>query len=322
MLSTIAYATPTRTPVAVHVEDGTHCAAEPAFVEALRRQGALVVDALAGDRGATVHVIVRGSGARGIHGQLEVRRGDARSDTREVDAISCAEVVEALALVAAVALDELDPQPVVIAPPPPSPTSPVKAISPTPRAQPPRAQGAPFVLGVGLTGGIAFIGASPGPTMGAYFDAEGTDAAGPLLAGRSLRVGLHSMTSAVHASPVDGTTPAADLLWWFPRGTFCPIRSALSGSVAVRVCADAEAGFLWARGRGYQAPANRTRPWLAVGAGGALSFRPVPPLVIEVVPTLSVPVVRDRWVVDPGVSLYRAPPVIGTVNLGFGVTLP
>ncbi len=268
--------------------------------------------------------------------------------TRALQAGTCAEVVDGLALIVALAVDphartEVAPAPSPAAPapapavappaplaaPPPPPSLPPAVVpaapAPSPAAAPavasPSRPGAapPFShrLFVGadlvLAGGIA-----PGLLA----------AASPYLGVRALHTALFDL--ALRASFVrteSGPTPvangAADFTWTVGRLDGCALFHA-SRSFSAGPCARVEAGALDVLGSSA-GPLERAQdtPWLAAGALARLEWTPLGALLVEGDVGATGRIVQDSFYFAPDpASLTRVPAVGFEAALGLGALFP
>jgi hypothetical protein len=112
-----------------HAADG--CPVEASFVAAVEARGGHFESAPAGDAGSVFELEIEPEDG-GFHGSLQRRDAATGSTPREVHGATCAEVVDALAVVAAIALQ---PQTDIVVPAAPTaPLQPVAAPTPTPPA--------------------------------------------------------------------------------------------------------------------------------------------------------------------------------------------
>jgi hypothetical protein len=244
-------------------------------------------------------------------GRIEIRKAGASDPeiARTIDGQSCAEVVSAFGLVAAL---HFDPQARIIAPPPvvvvrPRPVKPLPPVRP---AASPEAK--PWGVGVGATvGGTAgmFPFVHPGGSVFLEVEKPGT---------ASIRLALE------YGIPMEGsvTGRSARLDWLAGRLLGCPIELTPVEPLAIGPCAGIEAGRIGGEGiegAGVVAPESGQWPWVAgvVGAQARLS-------VGRVVPRLEggllVPFFRHRFVFeDPRIELHQVAPVVGFVQLGIGL---
>lgn len=117
------------TGIRIELDAPPDCATAEAFYESVRRRTERVRPVIEGEAGVRVVVRLTRVGTK-AHGELRVIGEHGESDTRRVDGNTCTEVVDALSLTVALAVDptvhiappEQQPPPVVVeSPPPPVP---------------------------------------------------------------------------------------------------------------------------------------------------------------------------------------------------------
>jgi hypothetical protein len=283
-----------------------------------------------------VHVKVRATGST-YAGHLFMVGHLGTMSTRDVEDVLCTDVVDALALVTALAVDSsaaLPPPPVAAAPTPASPEPPDAPPPPTPSAPPPPApvvaspppSPAPPVdprpairrvwhLDLGLDGKL--LGAIAPDTMpggGLYGELDST---GRRWLDPSVRLSLFSAANRVFESPQARFTLLA------ARSDGCPVRVG-SERLSVRPCAAVDVGDLLAKGLGAGVSKTSANPWVTVGPlvrgrwspGGGRFF-------IDVDAAALFPVTRPNFVfAQPTTQFYRVPVVLPTASLGAGVRFP
>lgn len=292
----IAWAQEEREPVHVeYVVSDTDCPDQARFVAELTARTSKVTVVETGERRRLhVEVVRRESPpARGprVRGTLTLA-GDGKSASREVLGQSCAEVVSALALVAALAIDphastkpapELAPDP---APPPPDPPPPDPAplpVAPTPEPAPPPAPApvpprdtrvvplpAPpasrLLLSAAARGGVA---TSPlpnaAPEIGGFVEAAWVR---PSIVSPSARLDVYGTFGQTVTSSVSGVS--ASIGWTGARLSVCPLRT-LRGAIAIAYCGVLDAGVLTAHADGLVDAQKDSR--VVIGLGGSASAR-------------------------------------------------
>lgn len=202
-------------------------------------------------------------------GRLTARTADGREVTREVRGTTCDDVVNALALIAALAAD---PNQTVEAPrsasSPPAPSTP-----PAPqRARPARHRQDDELTTVlppppphwafGVGGGLSFdssIAPSPGYGLGVEFNAEGPE-------GSALRP-LFAL-SAIRAAATKTPTRAGDASFTYLafRGTACPVRWPEETPLFLRPCVFLDAGVLEGSVSLGKNSQDQSKTWFAAGA--------------------------------------------------------
>lgn len=275
---------------------------------------------------------VKPAGAHGYDGVLVVRDTGAAATERAVHAPSCDELVTALAVIAAMVIDPItaktgaidagsaaaeaaaDAGPSVppVAPDagaPPSP-GPLEPPAPQPResAQDAGPSNDRWNVSAGAGGGA--IGGSA-PTLlfsvPLFFEVarSGNGVVEPALRLRFER----TATASTEDGAFSRTGGAADL---------CPI--ALHGrSLRAQPCARLELAALYAKGRDVEPVRSDLRPWFAFGPIARARLELVAPLFLELEGGLLVAVVRDRFFVEPGTLVYRAPLVGATTAFAVGL---
>jgi hypothetical protein len=162
-------------PVQLEYTAPTGCPTQVEFVALVANRGGTFAEPDANVRARRMLVSLRRE-ASGHVGELELRADEAASDARELRGQSCAEVAEALAVVAAIALRGAKEEAGTIAPPPPG-TTPSEPVAPP-------AQGAPSAAPL----------ATPRETrlraIGAWGNDQVAVSAGPLQVRRSLALTL------------------------------------------------------------------------------------------------------------------------------------
>lgn len=264
-----------------------------------------------------------------IRGQLVISDPARPADraSREVPGATCEEVVEALALIAALAIDpaaELSPAPAPLEPPPrpvplPKPT-PEPARLPTPPPTPPPTE--PMVpssrwrwlvgLGLSATSGLGDKLAAVVPVY-----VEASLASGSWLA-PSFRLGVAVMPDRVLTDPAG----RGHLTRFAARVSGCPIRGDLTPWLVLRPCASFEAGALLARGEGVDEVESSASPWLAAGVSGRLQLFPSDWLMLEISGEGGLALVRPRFVIDPAIEVGEADFVLGVFGGSVGIRFP
>lgn len=260
-----------------------------------------------------------GDGARG---RLTTIDGDARA-TRELDGDTCEEVVSALALVTALAIDpNASTLPVAAAPPPPvvTPASPPAPLPPILAKKPVRWH-IDAGFGVEATGAVApndvLVGLGP--------FVEGSIDFGVFAP--ALRVSLRAAPAAT--SPVEGGGTAR-FGWWLVTTEACLRwgivefgRKTSGGGLGVAPCARLGAGILQADGGDVPEPRGEGRVWLDLGALVRLRWSPARIAFIEATGGAVFPLTRDRFRFEgPDTTVHRAAPVGALVGGDVGVHFP
>jgi hypothetical protein len=326
-------------------EAPAECPGAEAFAAAVRAQtkSATLTTGGAGTPGISVRIARKSSQ---LQGRLAIEEPGRDASVREVTATTCEEVVSALALMTALAIDaDLEARP--SAPPAaapaakdPPPTAQVPSPAPKPKEQPPPKPAPPKSRAPQLTTpDIASQKASFTPRsrweLGAHAGAFG--ALAPNLAwgavsfldrsawnttgaAWSLRLGL-----AIAESPSVGLAEgSATFRWVVARASACPLAVA-SGPLTARPCIGIDAGTLRGLGSGdqIQRPLEQTRGWLAGTGLGRLQLHLGEGVYLELEGGFTLPFIRDRFVfVKPRRDIHAVPPLSGFTTAGLGVVLP
>ncbi len=319
-------------PIAVDYDAPSGCPDRAAFFGEVTARTPRARAATSGDEKARVlHVRVEKRGEKHA-GRLWIEENGASGTAREVSGGSCAEVVGALGLVAALAVDpraSVAPRPAPAAPtdaasgkstagtgnPSPEPSNPARepAREPTKPADPAREADRPSVprppsppqprhwsIGAGTEiSGLADV------VVGVRVFGE-IDLGGRLFA-PSIRI-AGARTFAVDRPAAIGS---ASLAWTTGAIEVCPLRLDLARTVAARPCAGIAAGALQANGSGVATPRDETRAWVAASAHARLVWAPVRALGLELEGGAAFPLLRESFFFDPNVLVYEAPVIAG-----------
>jgi hypothetical protein len=260
-------------------------------------------------------VVILSDGARTI-GRLQVTEEGRETDSRRVSGASCAEVVEALSLTAALSVD---PDALLAAPPPsPPPAPPAPATAPEPRPLPPPPPPRPrpktlhWWVGADVVGSTAL---SPGVLWGGGVS-FGFEQTRPGVLAPSVRLTLRHLRNDVLEEQKNA------IATWSTLGIdACPLR--LGRALSLQPCAAARTGLLYLGGRGVDHPTSVDRPWWSLG--GVLRLRAAvgPTWSLEVAGGLEGPLVGRRFVVEaPRREVAHTPPAVVTGSLGVAARLP
>ncbi len=299
-------------PVPVRVDYQAHagCPSTEAFTQEVLGRVSRARAATPGEQARTLVVRVRAAGA-GLEASLAIRELDGTVAERTVRGDRCPDLVTALAVIASVALDPVTREPAPdaapdAAPPPPPPAPPVdEARAPEPaRARSTVSAGA----GVGLAGGAAPV-VLPGVLA---FVEVSSERDGLLDPSARLRFGRTAVGGRAEGGPgarFGLTTGSADL---------CPI--ALEGwRLRASPCVRVEVGVLNARGSGVEPTHTEARPWFVLGPVARVRLDLTGPLFAELEGAVLAVVVRDRFLVDSTLQVYRPPPVAGAAGFALGL---
>lgn len=211
----------------------------------------------------------------GFRGVLAVHDGAAPAATRDVAAASCDEVVSALVLVAALAIEERAPSVVEPAPPP----EPRHAATET-----------PWRLAVGA--GVArYSGMTPSALFGV-----------PIYVAASH--GRQQLRATFDTTASDDVAMAS-FRWTAGRIEGCPIAWQL-GAFSAAPCAGVQLGALRGSGATAMGATTGTRPWIAPELVGRLAVR-FGRAALELEGTAAAPLVRDRYYLAPSTTIHQVP---------------
>ena len=240
-------------------------------------------------------------------GKLVIRAPSGAETTRDVEGDTCAEVVAALALVAALVIDpDALTSAVVATAPPPPPPKPRRAAPP---ATPPMrtvASSSPLRVGVGAALELV-AGVTPDVMLGPALLAE-LRSRGPLEPG--LRLGLRSSASS-------GSVPGGgnvSFRWSAASLDGCILR--LGRVLSASPCLRFEGGALTGSASDVPRATDGTSAWLAFGGLARLEWTPLDWLVLELDAGLRFPMVRKRFFFQPDRTVYRPAAAGWLVALG------
>ena len=224
----------------------------------------------------------------GYTGALTAGDGGA---ARRLAAHQCNDVVTALALITALAID---------------PSAAVSAVAPPPTTTPARPGPRRWHL-AGLAGGALAGGVTPGAL---WIGAIGA---------RLLRRGLGHLDLEVVAGGDRDRSDAGEARFTYliGRGSACWL--ALPRRVEVDACAVVEAGALRARGVDVVRAQDLTRPYLAAGVAAAARWPRASRGFLELRAGVSFPLIRDRFVFTPNVLIHETAAATPWAGLGGGV---
>lgn len=296
-----------------------------------------------------------------IRGALSITGLDGSVSKREVTGESCNEVVSALALITALAIDPLastapessvavaapsssaaagdvaPAKPPSDAPPPAGPSIgllvPTAQLSPSargPRAPDPAAESpstrAPSAPAHPPRWALGVEGQSLGGLVHGWGIGEGAfvDVTGSAHGHLvpSLRASLFTVPTRVTFSGAVGAT----LNWYVARIGACPLRFAGSSDLWLSLCAALDVGMLRSTGFGLQNDGTQVRPWLASALFGRVGWSPDDAFVLEAGAGPTVPVTRYSFYFEQSgqsqAPLQRILPVAATLEVDAGFRLP
>jgi hypothetical protein len=267
----------------------------------------------------------------GFRGQLTSIGPSGDRASREVFGDSCAEVVGALGLVLALAVDPgaatapLAPEPAeppAAAPPPASSqlTNPPSADAPPNIPAPEPGSKSAFARPhFGAGGGIVSTGGvAPAPMTGGALFVEATFGERGVFR-PTARLGAQRASTGTIDVPSGG---AARLTWTVGTLDACPVRWARNG-LAVTPCARVDAGVIAGSGAKIAHPQDDSRFWLDAGAVARGEWTFASPFFVDVEAGIFVPITRPRFHFDaPDVTIHEPAPVGGALAAHVGGRFP
>jgi hypothetical protein len=308
-------------PAQLDYEAARGCPDRRGFVAELRRRLPQGIQVAAG----TVLTIIISTDGAETHGSLRFDGG-----MREVSGRSCGDVVRALALVAALALesaaeppsasadanvDEAEDADADAAEPAPARGQPTPSVLLPPPPPPAGFLGGWHVgAGVGLAYGIGF---APEAVLAVplFLDVIGKDTG---WLSPALRVGFVRRSSGSIMTQVG----AAELTWTVGSLDGCAVQLPMGRRLplTVRGCGRVEAGAIEASAGPMVAhPTHPVRPWLAVGPTARLSWAAWKRLSCEGEVAAVFPLIRDRFFVEPATTIREVPAAAVTATFGLAV---
>jgi hypothetical protein len=240
--------------------------------------------------------------AEGYAAELTAPEPEKPALTRSVSAPSCDEVVDALALIAVLALDPTDERKPDPPPPPPllleEREAPVSSPPPPSRWRWSGAVGAQTEL----VGGVA-----PGPLLGFPIYIELRAVREQLLAPSVRLAFVPTRTST--AVRAEGS---AHFRWTLGRLEACPVEIVPRTTIHLRPCARVDAGVVYATGDLRGNPRDARRGWVSVAALARAQWVIAQPLAVELGAGGVVPLTADTFYFQPADDVYK-PGTIGVL---------
>jgi hypothetical protein len=275
-----------------------------------------------------------------FEGRVTVREADGSVSQRTVTGVTCEEVVSAVTLIAALAIDPSPPpRPTPEEPAAPAATDPdgapralaaappegerpagtrdvqtATASRPLDRVEAAPARGGSTSLSVGAHAGASSrINGTVLASGALFFDLQGTTRA---VFDPALRVRFERTSNGTAAAP----RGAGQFTWTLGSVELCPLAWSM-WRVRISPCARVDGGALAAEGRDVQPSRSDVRVWLSAGAVGRARFLIAGPLYAELEEALFAPLVRDRFYVAPDVTVFRAAALGWAMSGGLGVSI-
>jgi hypothetical protein len=288
------------------------CPTADAFLSQVRVRTRRPRLAREGER-APLFVVVLEPGADRARGELRVRdENDDSERVRTVSSASCAELADALALIAALTLDpNASTAPHVEAPPASSSAPAPRPPASSPIAAPPTPR---------LRSVEAFVGVDAAIQTAVAPDVVGS---GALFAGvtwiRRLTLRLDVQRSLADTV----TTPIGSATFTWTSGTLgaCPFPFG-PRPLTVELCAAAQVGVLEGVGEGPPNARAQRFAWVAPELLGRVRVRWPSPLFFEGQAGGVLPLVPVRFFFEPSTPVWSTPTVGATVSVGVGSLFP
>jgi hypothetical protein len=315
-------------PIGIDYAAPAGCPDEDAFFREIVARTTRARSAKPGDNPRTLHVVVAKRGDF-FAGRLWIEETATSSRAREVSGTTCGEVVGALGLIAALAIDpsaSIAPRPALQAAAPtvtPLPDAGARdqpASAPGGSRQPgqeaqarTRALPARFASGVELEVSMIADAVLAGRVFGEIEIGDPRRTWAP-----SLRVALGRSLDTERRVSAGGATLR------FTQASFevCPLRAAITASLSMRPCVGGSGGVLEAQGRDVNAAQSQTRPWATTFAHARFVWEPVPALGVELEAGALAPLYRDSFYFKPNIPVYQAPQVAFLGRAGLCVRFP
>jgi hypothetical protein len=286
-------------PVAIRIEGFIPCTSEEDFFARVQHRAPGARRGQPSEPTRTFTISLMGSAAS-VYGRLAIVHLDGRSSTREVTGESCADVVDALALITAVDIDPAAAGATSVDPSAPEPVLPTPDAIAPPSSPPPLARAERWHVGAGVEPSVT-ARVAPQSLYGLPIYVELTSPSTSVLS-PSLILGFErTFNSTTEATQGDA---AFDLVGGFLQA--CPI-AWISARARAGPCLRFDAGRLEGAGKGGKSvvsPHSDSRPWFALGVVGRASFRLGGPLFLGAQVGLGVPLVQHyRFELDPQIPL-------------------
>jgi hypothetical protein len=258
-----------------------------------------------------------------LGGRIELHEADGTTTERTVSGATCEEVVSALGLVTALALDPLASTSSADASTPSASVTASATVAPTSTSAQSADAGArareengsvpldrrAWSFGAGADAEAVF-GVSPDPLFAVPVYFEATRALSPHvgLGGglRFERAGETALTAGV----------GADFTWTAGAIDLCTVFR--GGIVRFNACLRSHAGAIDAHGEGVTPQRSATRPWVDVGVSLALRLRIAAPVFIELAGAVGGALVQDRFFLEPSTTVFQASALTAHAGGGLG----
>jgi hypothetical protein len=225
----------------------------------------------------------------GFHGELSVHDGGEAPAARDVHGGTCEEVVTALVLVTALAIQERT------APPPAAPPA-----VPSAPAPPPPEPGLRLAAGAGVA---RYSGVTPSARIGV-----------PVFLAA---IRGHQQLRVTFDTTASDDVAMASFRWTAGRVEGCPYTWQIS-RVAAAPCAGLQLGALTGSGTATAQASSGTRPWIAPEVVARVDVQ-LGRVAIGAEGTAAAPLVRDRYYIAPATTIHQVPAVSYSVGTSVGI---
>ena len=283
------------------------CGSGRTFLKELESRTTRLREAREGEHAITL-IVETFRTAGGVRGQLTVRKPDGDLTVREVPGLDCAEVESGMALIAALMVDPLAGSAQQTRPHPLQ-AQPAHAADSMRAPATPHASDWSLRIEPRLTIRTAV---APGWTWG--------EALGAMLTRETSRF-RPSVALSVHDARATVAKPqgSAELEWTAAELSLCPFGARPGEAWDLRACASFQLGRL--RGVGFQTfrPAEKSILWTSAGLELAGRYQLVGPLWIGLEGAFTFPFSRERFYLDPKLTLHQVPGWGLSFGLGVGL---
>jgi len=301
-------------PIRLEYQAGDSCADRSAFLAEVRARTQRMREARP-DEPALVFDVVLIDESGQVTGRLRRQNPDGAASERTVVGASCANVIAALALIVALAIDpEASLVPVPQAPPAasrtpePAPAAQLRRAS-APHPAPPRTR---WRWGFGAQTSVRSAVAPEALfAFGAYATIEA-------------RTGVPSARLSVQhaAQTVRITGGGGKIAWTDAHLDACPWGLRLVDAAALVPCVGVDGGVLRVSGVSTPNPDTFTHPWIALGTLLRLRMRSLNWLAVDAELGVGFPLVRNRYFLRPSTTVHDVPFVDVHAGLSLGILLP
>ncbi len=322
LVASASSAQPTAPPPSVSYEAPPDCGSQSEFEARVRgRTRSRTLEPTAEARPTRFEVSIRRDQER-VFGTLTIHEASGDAKIREIEAASCSEAINGLALIAALTLDpsstlKTEPEPAPESPPEPPP-APVRPSPPAPAPrpevdhEPAKSKSSVFRM----DGSMSALGASGVATenRAGLEGAFGFFSTAVVSSGSLVRFGVRT----VQSDDVSTTQGDATLEWRALVLELCPALLPLGDTLWLSLCAASEFGELEGQGHNTDNERSETAPWIALGPKLLARWEVLSPLFLQVGGEAQFPLNRDRFLLAD-VEVYEIPAVTWRAQAGVGV---